>query len=397
MNRLTPAVCFFAAAALLAQDVRSSTLQGLVRDSHDRIMAGATVDLKTAGHTSSVKTDADGRYLFPDLQPGTYTLHTAGALDVGPFVLGPHESRSIDLAPPPAGMPQYSDTPSFIVAGVTGAANRGGHGGDPILHSTEALSKATASLGATAQQGDALAVIRADQQAAENDPSEPHLFDWGAELLIHRAAEQAAEIFSRGNRLFPHSTRMLLGLAVSWYSRGSFDHAERFFFEAADLNPADPTPYLFLGQARHSPVGESDGYSERMERFARLQPANAWANYYYAANLRLTAPAKAQALLEKAVRIDPSLGAAWLQLGILRADQNNFSQAISAWQRATTADPSVIEAHYRLAQAYRRIGDAAKAKAEIETFGRLSKESAQTEERERSAIREFVFTLRDHH
>ena len=287
----------------------------------------------------------------------------------------------------------FFDPPSFIVAGVTDASDRGGHGSDPILHSTEALVKATASLGGVANKGDDLETIRAYQHAAELDPSESHVFAWGAELLTHRAAEQAIEVFNQGNKLFPRSTRMLSGLAAAWYSRGSWDQAERFFFQATDLNPEDPAPYLFLGLVRNSPIGSSDGFAERMERFFRLQPENAWANYYYAIGLRQSMPPKAQSLMEKAVRIDPGLGAAWLELGILFADQGNDSQAIPAWQNAT--DAGVIEAHYRLAQAWRRTGEPGKAKAEIDQFEQLSKQSAEREERERAAIREFVFTLRD--
>ena len=283
----------------------------------------------------------------------------------------------------------FFDPPSFIVAGVTDASNRGGHGSDPILHSTEALVKATASLGGPIKQVDDLETARAYQHAAELDPSESHIFAWGAELLTHRAAEQSIEVFTRGNKLFPRSARMLSGLAAAFYSRGSWDQAQRCFFEAADLNPKDTGPYLLFGLVRNSPIGSSDGFAERMERFARLQPENAWANYYYA----LTNPAKAQSLLEKAVRIDPALGAAWLELGILFADQGNDSRAIPAWQSAIAA--GVIEAHYRLAQAWRRTGEPEKAKAEIQQFEQLSKQLAEAEERERAAIREFVFTLRD--
>jgi tetratricopeptide (TPR) repeat protein len=287
----------------------------------------------------------------------------------------------------------FFDPPSFIVAGVTDASNRGGHGSDPILHSTEALVKATASLGGAVNKGDDLETVRAYQHAAEIDPSESHIFDWGSELLTHRAAEQAIEVFSRGNKLFPRSTRILSGLAAAFYSRGSWDQAERFFFESADLNPEDPAPYLLLGLVQNSSIGASDGFAERMERFARLRPENAWANYYYAIGLRQPMPSKAQSLLEKAVRINPGLGAAWLELGILFADQGKYSQAIPAWQSAIAA--GVIEAHYRLAQAWRRTGEPEKAKAELELFEQLSKQSAEKEERERAAIREFVFTLRD--
>jgi tetratricopeptide (TPR) repeat protein len=163
--------------------------------------------------------------------------------------------------------------------------------------------------------------------------------------------------------------------------------------KARGKNPGDPAPYLLLGLIRNSLIGSSDGFAERMERFARLQPENAWANYYYAIDLRQAMPSKAQSLLEKAVSIDPGLGDAWLELGILFADRGNFSQAIRAWQSAIAA--GVIEAHYRLAQAWRRTGEPEKAEAEIERFEQLSTQSAEKEERERAAIREFVFTLRD--
>jgi hypothetical protein len=53
------------------------------------------------------------------------------------------------------------------------------------------------------------------------------------------------------------------------------------------------------------------------------------------------------------------------------------------------------EAHYRLAQAYRQIGEADKAKAELQIYDQMSKESAENSERERHEIRQFVYTLRD--
>ncbi len=296
--------------------------------------------------------------------------------------------------------PQYYDEPNFIVAGVADPAQRGGHGSDPVLRSSEALAKATAALrtGATVadtaeKQGNALEAARQLQRAAERDPSETNLFDWGAELLTHRAADQAVEVFGNGHRLFPRSTRTLLGLAVALYSRGSYDQAEQRFFEAADLNPSDPAPYLFLGKLSNSAIKDSDAYAERLARFARLQPENAWANYYYAATLKRTSP-QARTLLEKAVRLDPKLGDAFLLLGIIDAEEGNLPKAISAYQSAIEASPRMEEAHYRLAQAYRKTGEPAKAQQELDLYQHLSQQSAQEFERERSEIQQFVFELK---
>jgi tetratricopeptide (TPR) repeat protein len=288
----------------------------------------------------------------------------------------------------------YFDEPKFIVSGVTDPAQRGGHGSDPVLRSAEALAKSTAALrtGAAADNNP-LEAVREYQRAAEADPSEVNLFNWGAELLLHRADDQAVEVFSKGHRLFPSSTRTLLGFAVALYSRGSYDQAAQRFFEAADLNPTDPTPYLFLGKISSGAIADSAGVAQRLERFARLQPENAWANYYYAATLARTSP-KTRALLEKAVRLDPKLGEAFLLLGIVYADRGNLAKAIAAYRSSIEATPPMPEAHYRLAQAYRKTGDTAKAQQEIELYRQLSQQSEQTLERERAEIQQFVFGLK---
>jgi len=290
--------------------------------------------------------------------------------------------------------PPYFDEPKFIVAGVADASQRGGHGSDPVLRSADKLAKQTAALrSGTAADTNPLEAVRQYQKAAELDPSEPNLFNWGAELLTHRAADQAVEVFSNGHRLFPRSTRILLGLAVALYSRGSYDQAAQRFFEAADLDPSDPAPYLFLGKVSSGAITGSDGYAERMERFARLHPDNAWANYYYAATLTRTS-GKVRTLLEKAVRLDPKLGEAFLLLGIIYADDGKLTKAISAYQSAIEASPRLEETHYRLAMAYRKSGDTEKEQQELEIYQQISRRSAQEFERERSEIQQFVFEMK---
>lgn len=416
----------------------SATLQGSVRDPHGHPVADATVHLlgKTGEHPLTARTDSAGNYRFPALHEGTYTVRAESsgysAAAFGPFSLGRKEAKKVDLTLESG----FFDEPNFIVAGVTDASSHGGHGSDTVLRSSEALARATASLSkelsantaapsaeqlrqaierepanaelhhrladADEKLGNSLEAVREYQRAAELDATESNLFDWGAELLTHRAANQAIEVFSKGNRLFPRSVRMLLGLAAAWYSRGAYDQAARRFFEACDLNASDPGPYLFLGKVQSVEIMQSDGYLERMRRFARLQPDDALADYYYAASLwkRWNGPAdsetrtKVQSLLEKAVRLDPNLGAGYLQLGIFYSDLKNFPNAISAYQKAIAISPEMEEAHYRLAQAYRLTGEELKAQNEFAVHARLSRKSAEDLERERREIQQFVFALR---
>jgi len=250
--------------------------------------------------------------------------------------------------------------------------------------------------------GNPLEAVREYQRAAELDPSEANLFDWGTDLLLHRAFEPAIEVFAEGNRLFPRSARMLAGLGVAWYARGAHAQAAQSLCEASDLNPDDPSPYLFLGKMQTVEAMQSDCVGERLGRFARLQPENAAANYYYALSLSKREDSQdannvtlVESLLKKAVRLDRKLAAAYLQLGILHSQQGESSKAISAYQKAIQADPQLYEAHYRLAQAYSRDGEKSKAQAELQIYEQLSKKTAEEADRERREIRQFVYTLRE--
>jgi tetratricopeptide (TPR) repeat protein len=251
--------------------------------------------------------------------------------------------------------------------------------------------------------GNPVEAVREYQLAAELNPSEMNLFDWGSELLKHRANQPAIEVFSKGNRLFPRSARMLLGLGAAWYASGSYEQAVQRFCDASDLDPADATPYLFMGRLQSAETIPVERLVEKLQRFVRLQPENALANYYYALILwkRRKRPedsgnfAQVESLLQEAVHLDPKLGVGYLQLGILYSEQKDFREAILAYQKAIETSPQMEEAHYRLAQIYKRTGENLKAQQELEVFDQLSKQRADEVERERREIQQFVYKLRD--
>ena len=250
---------------------------------------------------------------------------------------------------------------------------------------------------------DPLEAVRQYQRAAEMDPNERYIFDWGSELLLHYAAEPARDVFLRGNRFFPRSERMLLGLGAAWFAQGNDDNAVQQICLASDLNPADPAPYLFLGKMQRAQTIPSEAAVEKLHRFVILQPTNPEAHYYYAVALwkrRKQSPDNAslsqiETLLNTAARLNPQYAAVYLQLGILHSDAGNYSAAISDYESAIQLDSQMEEARYRLAQAYRQIGQAGKSKEQLRLYRQLSQESAQRAERERHEIRQFVYTLRD--
>ena len=135
-----------------------------------------------------------------------------------------------------------------------------------------------------------------------------------------------------------------------------------------------------------------------MERFSILHSENATAHYLYALALLkqgdVPATVAAETQLEKAIELDPHLGDAYLQLGILLAGRKQFVQAETMLQKAVQYTPFPDEAHYRLAEVYRRTGEAERARQETALYKQIETQKAENAERERHEIQQFIYTLR---
>ena len=241
-----------------------------------------------------------------------------------------------------------------------------------------------------------LAAEREYERAFQIDPNEQNYFKWGSELLLHRAVQPAIDIFTNGARAFPRSERMLAALGAALYASGAYDSAARRVCEASDLNPSDPQPYLFLGKMEEAAPENLSCAEEKLARFAHSQPDNALANYYYA--LALTREdanhaGQAEAVLQRAVRLDPKLAEAHLQLGVLQAQRSDWESAKASYERAIAANAGFPDPHFRLAQIYKRAGDKQKALDELRSFESLKQSEAAHVEQRRREIRQFVVVL----
>jgi tetratricopeptide (TPR) repeat protein len=431
-------------------------VSGIVRDSAGNPVADASVFFTEKATTASVetKTKADGAFSFLALRPGTYTVRAekAGlrASASASLLLSLGEKKLVELvlqSSPPGQSPspntkksssssaamEFDDKPSFTIAGVTDWTNVGGHGSDTKLRTSESLARETATLksagpGETSaatleaarasdshrlagdraeHSGDPLAAVREYEQAVGLNPTEQNYFAWGTELLLHRAIKPAVEVFTKGAVAHPKSARMLAGLGAALYASGVYADAARRVCEASDLQPADPTPYLFLGKMEKAAPDPLPCVEQKLARFAHDQPANALGNYYYAVALwkqsrgagegpeNSPAVQQAEALLQMAVTADPKFDAAYVQLGILYDAQGNPAQAIDAYKKAVEANPQSGEAHYRLALAYKRTGEEAKSEKELQLYKQADKSETAAIEQQRREIRQFLIILKD--
>jgi tetratricopeptide (TPR) repeat protein len=252
------------------------------------------------------------------------------------------------------------------------------------------------------KSGNNVEAAREFERAAHLDPSEKNLFDWGVELLLHQTLEPAIQVFTIGAERYPQSARMQIGLGIALYARAFYDKAVSAFMRASDLTPSDPRPYLFLAKAYNISEAEAQGVTEHLERFTQIEPQNAQARYYYALSLwkgqrgknRQADLSQIESLLRSAMTLDPAFPEAHLQLGILNADQRKFPEAIQEYQRAIKLQPGLVDAHYRLGQAYIRTGEKARAQEEFEIYERLHKKQMAETERQRNEVKQFIYTMK---
>lgn len=432
----------------------TSSVEGIVRDAVGEPVPCAAVVLMERSDAKSVETKpvetkstAAGMFSFSGLHAGDFTVAVqkvgSPAITSRSIELSTGEKKHIDLVldwPSPANVAadhpatqdchadsmQFSDQPNFVIAGITDWSNLGLHGSDATARTSEALAKETLALKSHTRESpadsstgvavahrvsgdryersnDPVAAVREYEQAAQLDPSEENYLAWGSELLLHRAAEPAAEVFAKGFALHPKSARMLAGLGAAMYANGLADEAARRLCEACDLDPADFAPYLFLGKIQEAAIDPFPCAGEKLERFAREQPENALANYYYAISIwKGKRPSgnsvefrRAEALLDKAVAINPAFGESYLALGSLYSAQGDFAGAQEVLRKAIGINPSLGEAHRLLGQAYKRTGQDAEAEREFAIFKQCQKAASDALERERREQRQFLVILKD--
>lgn len=245
---------------------------------------------------------------------------------------------------------------------------------------------------------DPLAAVHELERAVREDPSEQNYFEWGSELLLHRAVWQAKDVFSAGVKAYPKSERMLTALGAALFAGALYDEAAQRLCEASDLNPADPEPYTFMGKIEMAAPNPLPCVEQKLARFVELRPTDPLANYFYAMTVwkqkgqSIDPPTldHVRDLLTKAVTIDPKCSDAYLQLGVLQSTRRDYAKAIGFYTKAIEANPQMSEAHYRLGVAYDRVGEKEKAKREFQLHDEIEKQQAAAVEKQRREVKQFL-------
>ena len=410
--------------AALAQSDQAA-IRGHVTNAGGKPLYGVRVTLVLHSSLGERKisestSESDGSFRFDHLAPGSYTVRAnctscdlpqdmtlllqAGQSMTVTLVLSepagalPDKTALPSTSPSPSGGKKtsaglgpvsFDQKPAFKAAAISNPEAGGGYSNSASVGSDRMVQEYLAPQQIGQLPGSMASDARAIEQVAKSDPTEDHLNRWGNVLLHRREYLRAAGVFGEAVKRYPRSESLRIGLGISLSSTGKYQEGVKQFATATDLDPSDPEPYLFLGQAailERTPDAEA---TKRLKYFAGIEPQNAQALYYYAMSLWAQVAGSTdqstlnpiETLLKRSAKLDPALGLAQLELGILYDQEGRENQALHAYQAAERATPNLAAAHYRLSQAYLRLGNKPEAQKELDLYRQSQQPSAPPDSR----------------
>jgi tetratricopeptide (TPR) repeat protein len=223
--------------------------------------------------------------------------------------------------------------------------------------------------------------------AADSDPSEENLFAQGTALLLLGDADRTSAVFQAATARFPQSMALTIGLGSALYNGGHAADALKNFWHAAELDPSDPTPYLFIVRILNGTGDENLAEAtDKVKRLMKIAPNNPGADYAYASILWTANGSmpgegqfqKIENLLKRAIALDSTFAEAHFELASFYAERGQYTAAIPEYRSAIEADPELVEAHYRLGQAYMHTGQREMAARELALHRSLNQKRKQS-------------------
>jgi tetratricopeptide (TPR) repeat protein len=395
-----------------------SRIRGTVTDGNGKGLnhIQITLDLNVPSGEQQIHKAAssrDGRFEFDDLAPGTYTVKAncpdcdlppditfelEAGHDMGVSLVLDEPGHNAASAKHPAKSTASADQavasnaggslasvgfdqkPAFKAAPYSNPEAGGGYSDSASAGTGQMVQEYLAPQQIGNRTSSATDEGRKIQQLAQAEPTEGHLNRWGNFLLSQRRYPQASSVFGQAVQRYPRSATLRLGLGVALSAAGKYKQAAEQLGAAADLAPSDPEAYLLLGQAAVLERVPDAQATNRLKHFAEIDPGNAQAVYYYAMSLWAESPGATdpgtlrpvESLLRTASTLDPELGQARLELGILYEQEGRTADALRDYQAAEEATPGLAAVHYRLSQVYLRSGDKTSAQKELELYRRAN-------------------------
>ena len=252
-------------------------------------------------------------------------------------------------------------------------------------------------------RGDSLSAVHSYQAAVALDPNqESYRLTLGLELLRHGTFEPALAVFQQAAGIFPKSSRVRVAVGLTHYFLEQYPEAIQALVEAAQLDPASELAPEYLGEIQlQQPVTPVPAAIDLVCRYADQHPDRAGILAYCAAlQLRVEhdrgdagPSANVMERLRLAARRAPSNATAPCALGKALEWSRQWQPAETEMQECLRLNPDSIEAHYRLANIARHLGQTQLAEKEVQLHDQAQQHLVESNALRDRTLQKFLYTM----
>jgi tetratricopeptide (TPR) repeat protein len=242
--------------------------------------------------------------------------------------------------------------------------------------------------GAALSASPAEAVVQLQDAIRKNPQIESNYTDLGNVLLSTQNFSEAALVLEAARSRFPGSAQAALSLGVAYYGLRRFPDSVAAFLEAGRLDGNVEQPVAFLRRMPENWADRKEEVIRLFTAFAESHPRSALAHFALG---QATADA---AELRQAIKLNPRMPDAHMELGSVLERQRDLAGALAAFKRAAELAPKNPIPHYRLSRLYARAGDSVRAEAERTLHEKLSSEAKAELDRRQAATKHLQLTVR---
>jgi len=223
---------------------------------------------------------------------------------------------------------------------------------------------------------------RAFQAAIDLDPdTETHYFRLAHLLSREGKVGPASKIMASAVEHFPRAVTTLVEAGNIELEAANPERALEVQHQAATLDPQSPGVLLLLGRIQLTQRRYPEAIAT-MEQAARLAPADASIHFYAGQAWMKTEQGTQRAIehFKRSLDLDPNRASTYYWLGSLYFHRDHdYRVAVRYLEQAVDRTPELEAAHQMLIQAYKRLGEDAKAAGQLRRYEEIVQKRTKVE------------------
>lgn len=252
-------------------------------------------------------------------------------------------------------------------------------------------------------RGNSLDAAHSYQAAVDLAPDqEQYRLALGLELLKHGTFEPALAVFQEAAAEFPNSTRVHLAVGLTYYFLEKYPEAIKALVEASQIDPKSELALDYLGEIQlQQPVTPDPAAVHRICLYGESHPAGGEALAACGAlQLRVEHdrgdPAPSASTVERlrrAASLAPANPTARCALGQALEWAGQWQEAGKQTEVCIRLRPDSAEAHYRMANIFRHLGETQRAQEQIKLHDEAQQRLVETNAQRDRTLKKFLYTM----